>query len=256
MRGYIPPQNQDETVFCKKACSLCEKTAKTGIKTFSAFLDLRQKELFAAQCNKYSGIRAEFFAGYRGDSERCIACVCDEYDIVYDYDYPICVLYSDIKGEDSLSHRDFLGALMNLMIQRRYIGDIIVSEGGCYIVCHSNIGPIIIQELRKVRHSFVNFDYYEGHLNYTRKMSYSRSVTVPSMRLDAVLGAVLNTSRSEASALIRQGLVYINHLLVKKGDFEIMDKDVMSVRHNGKYLLEFDGSKSRKDRFFITYYKY
>ena len=34
MRGFIPPQNQEETVFCKKACSLCEKTDKTGIKSF------------------------------------------------------------------------------------------------------------------------------------------------------------------------------------------------------------------------------
>ena len=256
MRGFIPPQNQEETVFCKKACSLCEKTDKTGIKSFSSFLDLRQKELFRAQANKYPGLKVDFYAGYEGDSERCVACVCTEYDEVYDYEYPISVLVSSVNSEDKLTHRDFLGSLMGLMIKREYIGDIIVQDDVCYIVCHENMATIIISELKKVGRGGVSFEYYSGSLSYKRQVSASRSVTVASMRIDAVLGAVLNISRSESASLVKQGLVHINHLLVKRTDFEIMDKDVLSVRHHGKYLIGFEGTKSRKDRFFITYYKY
>ena len=121
MRGFIPPQNQEETVFCKKAYSLCEKVEKVHTKAFSTFLDLRQKELFVSQFNKFSGLKLEFYAGIEGDSERTIACVCDEYDEIYSWDYPVCILKSKINGEDKLTHRDFLGAIMNLMIKRAFV---------------------------------------------------------------------------------------------------------------------------------------
>lgn len=256
MRGFIPPQTQEETVFCKKAYLLCEKTDKLHIKSFSTFLNLREKELFISQFNKFSGMKLDFYAGFEGDGERLIACVCHEYDEIYPYDYPISVLYSEINGDDKLNHRDFLGAIMNLMIKREYIGDIIVENDKCFIICHNQMAPIIISELKKVRHSFVDFEYYYQPVVYHRQVLQQKNVTVASLRLDAVVSAVLNCSRNEASTLIKQGLVSVNHLLSKRSDFEIMDDDVLSIRGRGKYKLSFDGSKSRKDRFFITYYKY
>ncbi len=256
MRGFIPPRNSDETVFCKRAYSLCEKADRMGIKVFSEFLDLRQKELFVSQFNKFCGLYIRFYAGFTGDTERCVACVYSQWDEVYDYDYPIEILYSKIHGEDKLTHRDFLGAIMNLMIKREYIGDILVIDDSCYIACHTNMAPVIKGELKKVKRSFVDFDSYDLPLDYTRTVSRTKSVTVASMRLDAVISAVLNISRSESAALIKQGLVSVNHLMTKHSDFEIMDGDVLSIRKYGKYKLLFDGSKSRKDRFFITYLKY
>lgn len=256
MRGFIPPQTQEETVFCKKVLTLCEKSEKFNIKTFSTFLDLRQKELFISQFNKCHGIKLDFYAGFDGDSERCIAGVCNEFDEIYTYDYPISILYSKINGEDKLTHRDFLGAIMNLMIKREYIGDILVKDDVCFIVCHNTMAPILISELKKVRHSFVDFEYYDKPLVYNRKISITKNTTVASLRLDAVVSAILNTSRSEANSLIKQGLVSINHLISKRIDFEMVDGDVLSIRGKGKYKLSFDGGKSRKDRYFITYSKY
>lgn len=256
MRGFIPPQNQEETVFCKKASSICEKAERMHIKVFSTFLDLRQKELFISQFNKYSGIKLEFYSGFEGDCERVIACVFDEYDQVFSYDYPICILKSEIKGDDKLTHRDFLGALMNLMIKREYIGDIIVEDNLCYISCHNHMAPVVIGELKQVKRSSVDFDYCDDTVIYQRVYSQQKSVTVASMRIDAVISAVLNCSRNEGSSYIKQGNVSTNHLLVKHSDFEIMNGDVISIRGKGKYRISFDGNKSRKDRFFITYYKY
>ncbi len=256
MRGFIPPQTQDEIVFCKKALTLCENSEKFNIKTFSTFLDLRQKELFISQFNKCHGIILDFYAGFEGDSERCIAGVCNEFDKIYTYDYPISILYSKINCDDNITHRDFLGAIMNLMIKREYIGDIIVKNDECFITCHNSMAPILISELKKVKHSFVNFEYYDKSLSYDREFSITKSTTVASLRLDAVVSAILNSSRSTATTFINQGLVSINHLVSKRTDFEIIDGDIISIRGKGKYKLNFDGGKSRKDRYFIAYSKY
>lgn len=256
MRGFIPPQSPEETVFCKRVAELCERSQKLGIKCFSNFLDLRQKELFISQLNKYKDLKAEFYRGFDGDSERCIACVWDGIEPVYDWEYPVSIIYSRLYGEDKLSHRDFLGAIMSLKIKREFVGDIIVNEKDCYIVCHNTMAPVLIQELFEVKHSSTSFSYYDQPLTYNRVPSQTKSVTVASMRLDAVVGAVLSSSRSEATTLVKQGAVSVNHLAMKKGDFEIVDGDILSIRGKGKFKLCFDGGKSRKDRFFITYYKY
>ena len=256
MRGFIPPQNAEETVFCKKAYSQCEKSYRMAVKTFSTFLDLRQKELFISQFNRFSGLNIEFSAGFEGDTERTVACVYNEWDYVEKEDYPIVILHSEIRGEDKLNHRDFLGAIMNLMLKREYIGDILVSENNCYIACHENMAQVIRAELKKVKRSFVDFSECTEPVIYTRSVSAEKSVTVASMRADAVVSAVLNCSRSEATTQIKQGMVSVNHLLIKHGDFEIMNGDIISIRKQGKYRISSDGAKSRKDRYFITYYKY
>lgn len=256
MRGFIPPQTQEETVFCKKVVTLCEKAEMLGIKTFSIFLDLRQKELFSSQFNKFKGLKLEFFAGHNNDGERCMACIAPAYDEINSYDYPISVLHSPIDGQTKLTHRDFLGAFMNLMIKREFIGDILVSEDEVYIFVHNTMAPVIIKDLTQVGHSFVSLEYFYDEVKYTRPVQSEKNVTVASLRLDAVVSAVLNISRSEASTLIKQGYVSVNHLNSKQTDFEIIDGDVLSIRKYGKFKLSCDGGKSRKDRIFIKYYKY
>lgn len=256
MRGFIPPQGAEEIVFCKKVYSLCEKTDKTGIRFFSSFLDLRQKDLFISQFNKFADLKLGFYRGFDGDTERCIACVSSQWDEIFPEDYPLTVLHSKIFGEDKLSHRDFLGAIMNLMIKREYIGDIIVEEENCYIICHKNMAQIIKSELKQVKRSFVDFCEYTQPLIYTRIPAQTKNVTVASMRLDATISAILNVSRNDGAAMIKQGMVSVNHLEVKRTDFEVIDGDILSIRKYGKYKLSHDGSKSRKDRYFITYYKY
>ncbi|MEG2192622.1 MAG: YlmH/Sll1252 family protein, partial [Oscillospiraceae bacterium] len=186
MRGFIPPQTQDETVFCKRVVALCEKAEKLGIKTFSTFLDLRQKDLFTSQFNKFQNLSLEFYSGHEADGERCIACVYPSYETVQAYDYPLSVLYSKIYGEDNLTHRDFLGALMNLMIKRDFIGDILVSNDDVYIICHNNMAQLIMQDLTQVAHSNVKLEYYYDKVTYARLPQAEKNVTVASLRLDGV----------------------------------------------------------------------
>lgn len=256
MRGFIPPQNREETVFCRQMLSLCEKSSKLQSRFFTHFLDLRQRDLLISQRNKLSDIQVCFYSGFEGDCERVMACICPEYDQILQEDWPISLLYSKIDPDDKLIHRDFLGAAMGLMIKREYIGDIIICPGECYIACHDTMAPIIISELKGVRRSYVDFDYFHHPLTYKREYTATKSVTVASLRADGVLSAVLKIGRSAAADIIKQGKLSVNHLTVKRNDFEIASGDVLSIRGHGKYSVLFDGEKSRKDRFFITYNKY
>ena len=255
MRGFIPPQNSEETVFVKKSAHILETADGLGRVQYTLFMDLRQQELFKAQANKYPGISIEWICGYDGDYERCIAVVYPENEDISYYVPPVVVLKTDIS-DNTVSHKDFLGAAMGLKIKRDYIGDIIIDNNEAYIVCHKNVADILIEELHGVKRSSVSFEYYDEPLTFTRKYSEMKTATVASLRADSVVAALLNKSRTEAVKHIKQGNVKINHMDISQTDFEIFDNDIISIKYNGKFKVFCDGSKSRKDRIFINIAKY
>ncbi|MEG3029405.1 MAG: YlmH/Sll1252 family protein [Oscillospiraceae bacterium] len=255
MRGYIPPQNTQETIFVKRASELLQKAEDYYTIQYSAFLDLRQKELFKAQSNRYTDIEVSFECGYDGAGERCLAVVRPFSFPIEEKDIPIVVLTSKLY-ENNITHRDLLGAIMNLKITRDYIGDIIADQECAYLVVHSNVSEIIIQELKQVKNSAVEFSVYKNRLSCIEKTADLKSATVASMRIDAIIAALLQISRSEGLKLIKQGRVKVNQLEVCSADFEMFDGDIISVKQIGKYKIFCDGNKSRKDRMFINFAKY
>ncbi len=255
MRGYIPPQNNEELVFVKKICHTLEVAENLGYVQYTLFMDLRQQELFAAQANKFPNLKIQFFSGYNGECERKLAAIYPEYVELYPEDLPLVVLKSKLLDKD-LSHKDFLGSAMSLKIKRDYMGDIILDNDNVYIVCHKNIANILIEELVMVKKTPVDLTFCDEELTFNKEYSQIKTATVASLRADSVVAALLNCSRSESAKYIKQGNVRINQLEISHTDFEIFDKDIISVKYKGKYKVFCDGLKSRKDRIFIKIAKY
>ena len=255
MRGYIPPQNNEENIFIKRVSRIMEIASGIGNVQFTLFMDLRQQQLFEAQANKFPEVEKKLVCGYDGEGERKLAVIYPEYFAFENIDLPIVILCTALS-DDKISHKDFLGAAMSLKIDREYMGDIIVNNNEAFIICHKNIADILIDEMHSVKKSYVNFERWDDVLQVNKSYSENRTSTVASLRLDSVVAAVLNKSRGEAVKLIKQGSVKINQLECQHADFEIFDNDILSIRNYGKYKIFCDGIKSRKDRIFINIAKY
>ena len=157
-----------------------------------------------------------------------------------------------------LSHRDFLGALMNLGIERECIGDICIKkeEKEAFIFCEKSIAEVILSELSRVKNTdlklkeipFGEFDYVPEFLDI--------KINAASLRADAVLSALLKLSRAQTSSLIREEKVFIGGSLCETGDKKITDGAVISVRGFGKYIFDGIEAESRKGRFFMKIRKY
>ena len=83
-----------------------------------------------------------------------------------------------------------------------------------------------------------------------------RRDTVSSLRLDAVLSAMLHVSRGTAAELIEAGRVEINHLPVEKPHVPVYEQDVFTVRGKGRFRLTALPGKSKKDRSIIEFFQY
>jgi len=156
------------------------------------------------------------------------------------------------RPQDTLSHRDILGALMALGIERETVGDIIIDEAVAALVCLPELGGYIMENFTKAGRvglevSVISLD----ELPAREEELIIKTDTVASSRLDAVLSAAFGMSRTKAAELIAAGRVSFNHQVCLRTDKEVSVDSLLSVRGLGRAKLLEIGGLSRKGRSFI-----
>ena len=156
------------------------------------------------------------------------------------------------RPQDTLGHRDILGSLMALGIERETVGDIIINEAVAVFVCLPELGRFIIENFTKAGRvgldvSAINLDELPVH----EEELTIKTDTVASLRLDAVLSAAFGMSRTKAVELIAAGRVGFNHQVCLRTDKEVGVDSLLSVRGLGRAKLLEIGGVSRKGRSFI-----
>ena len=162
------------------------------------------------------------------------------------------ILKIEYRPQDALGHRDILGAIMALGIERDTIGDIVSVENTAVLVCLPELGGYIIENLKKAGR--VGIDISEIGLTDLPARQEELSIktdTVASLRLDAVLCAAFGFSRTKAAELIAAGRVSFDHVVCFQPAKELCEGALLSVRGLGRAKLLETVGVSRKGRIFI-----
>lgn len=171
-------------------------------------------------------------------------------------DFPIVFIEISGKNISSLTHRDYLGSLMGLGIERCKMGDILVRPSGAVLAAHEDIAGYIINTLSAVGKYPVSLRLMEpGELELEPRSFVDVSGTVASLRLDSITAMLVGRGRNSACDLIRAGRVFVGGICSEKPDVKINDGDVITVRGFGKAIVHV-GGRSKKDRIFVTLSKY
>lgn len=239
--------NEEERLVLAKAYDAYVKAEKSSFPVFTHFLAPNE---CAAVRRAFSGCgEVSFFGGYE-DSERVMAGFHAENE-----DFPVSAV--ELSGDFSdLSHRDVLGSLMSLGIDRAVTGDIVVSHDGAVIFSEERMAPYIKENLTSVAREKVKARVVSvSEVNVTRQFEESKK-SVASERADAVVGAVFNLSRADAAEAIARSEVMLNYSVLSSKDKRISSGDVISARGRGKAIVTFSGDLSKKGRLFILIKKY
>ena len=172
---------------------------------------------------------------------------------VDDYITAFCAKFSFKE----LSHRDFLGALLSLGIERRCIGDIYVFEKEAYFFVTSDIASYIKSNFDKV--SNVGIKLKEVLLDdvITIGPIFEEIVfTLSGLRLDSVVAGCINKSREKTNSFIKSGIVLLNYLPCEVPSKEVKEGDIFSIKGYGKYILKEVGGESRRGKIFVKVNKY
>ena len=170
--------------------------------------------------------------------------------------FPLQGVTITYRKQDKLTHRDFLGSLMGLMIKREMIGDILVSDGKTVVFVHENVLPTVLGEVSKIGRVGVQVQKGARVEDLPQPTFKEMSSTVASMRFDCVLSFLLGQSRERCARTIRAGLAAVGGRITESISMEIHVGDIITVRGHGKFEITAQDSVTRKGRLTICARKY
>lgn len=157
-----------------------------------------------------------------------------------------------------LMHRSYLGGIIKLGIDREKIGDILVEKQGADIITLAEIKKILLQELpmlKRFENCSINEEEIEN-LNYVEPKIEEIKIIVPSLRIDNFVSDLAKTSRNKAVDIIKSERVFVNGNLETKTSKQIKEKDTITIRGKGRFVVkEFTGT-TRSGRIVVTIEKY
>lgn len=257
--SFMMKMDKDEQLFCRHLIDLANQAYHRGILSYSDFLNLNEQNLFLTLKNELPMIKYFTYGGFK-DAERRILCFCgNDTSTEEEITYPIAcikVVPLNHKFSDALNHRDFLGAVLNLGLDRGKIGDIIIDDNEGYLFTHNSISEFITDQLVKVKHTMVkasvidqkDFDYQPKYKEITG--------TVSSLRLDSILSVAIHSSRSSLTGLIEGGKVSVGGKIILSNSYTLKENDVVSVRGYGKFRFGGTSYQTKKGRNSVKIFLY
>lgn len=232
----------------KRFAELADRAETRFYTTFSDFLNLEEENVLHAL---HLNMNYRLYGGYDG-AERCIAAFGFDID---NHDYPITIIKAEplsLKFADALTHRDFLGSLMGLGIKREVLGDIVIAENIGYIFCLNSIAEYIVQNLNKVKHTTVKCSVIDKLPETAVKKPEKKQIIAASERLDVIVSAVYNFSRSAVKELFNARKIYVNSRLCENFSHIPKENDIISVRGYGRFVYNGVLGNTKKNRLILS----
>lgn len=246
-----PYKNLDEKLAFAKVLDKYHLTAKKHQPSHTDFLDAASTANFLQllEKNKDPHVYVQAIGGHTHAERRILQFDTIDFGLapedINPPISPIAVVYN-AKFSTAPSHRDYLGAVLGLGLERTKIGDIVLSTNGATIYAATDIAYYIEETLTQVGRVTVKATV-GNTLTSQEKPAEIKRINVPSLRLDAVLGAGLNLSRGKATALIDAEKVYVNWKLPKRiGTVAI--GDTITIRGMGRIIINAQMGNTKKDR--------
>ena len=248
--------NADDRLICNRIMEAADNCYNRDIPVETDFLDLHKQTLFCSIIKDLPPVSYKVMGGYDLAERKLIQFLPYE-------DYPAITPYTVIritpaqaKFSEKLTHRDYLGAILNLGIVRDKIGDIVINEDSVLLFCTNKIADFLMQNIVKIRNTIVRTEIIDvNDFEYSPRFEEIKG-TVASIRLDSVIALGFNSSRSHIISYIEEGKVAVNGKIITSNAYSIKEMDVISVRGLGKirFINEIAGTK--KGRLFVLIHKY
>ena len=254
---------------------LCARAAKGAVCSTAFLTPGQQRDLDDFLRRTGHAPRARFYGGF-GGAQRCCLLLFPDYALdlcdaeegsvqeieqllaVCGEDSPVCALHLRGSGFCRLTHRDFLGSLLSLGLEREVLGDIeLPDEHSAYLFCRSTIASYIEEALERVGGDKVTVRRAQIAPDFaTFQKTQPLHDTVASARLDCVVASLANLSRDAAQQLIRDGRVDLDYKTEERVDRVVPTPATVSVRGVGKFRVVSLGEQTKKGRYRLSAEKF
>ncbi len=250
--------NKEDEWVRARLLDLAERAFQKNTYTYSNFLSMADQAILLDGERTFSFVSYSMFGGVEGNERQMVAFGNEEM-FGYKPTFPISCLRIKplaLKFAEDLNHRDVLGALMNLGVERDVLGDLMLREKEVYIFCLESMADYIMEKLTRIRHTSVMCELIEEIPDYLKPQRKEERNTVASLRLDVVVACAYNLSRSKSYELLTEQRIAVNGRVNENRSHVLKQGDVISVRGYGKFELTSVLGETKKGKIAIMISKY
>ena len=234
--------------FTEHISDLSLRAQTRNVYTFSEFLSPDEQSRLLSEKRRLGPFT--LFGGADG-AERMMARFGDETPPENGEPFPIACVHITPKNPrfaEALTHRDVLGTLMSLGMERAEFGDIVVRENGIYVFCTERAAGVLINEVSRIRRTDVRAEVSDTPPQGELFRTQPKRAIVSSLRIDCVCCAAANLSRNRLNESMREKKVFLNGAVCEKPDAVLCPGDTVSLRGFGKFRLKDVAGQSKKGR--------
>ncbi|MFK2824923.1 RNA-binding protein [Bacillus sp. B190/17] len=242
----------EEKEFIDQVLQWRREAAEMYVPKLTDFLDPREQEIVQSVVGTHNDAVVFFFGG-TDPSERKRAYICPDYFAPKEKDFDI-VLY-ELNYPDkfvTITHPQVLGSLMGLGLRRGKFGDILTDGQVIQFIAAKEVSSYIELNFHHVGKAAVTLRQIGYDQAIRQEEEWKEvSVTVSSLRLDAIITAFTKQSRQKAQAAIKGGLVKVNWKQQENPALECTEGDVLSIRGAGRVKISTIDGKTKKEKWRI-----
>ena len=250
MENVLQHFRKEEQPFIEQVASMMREVEDRYAPKLTYFLDPRQQFIVDSIRRQYGDIASEA-EGALDDAERKRVLLYPAYYVPTVEDFAMTVVEVQYpKKFVTLRHKDVLGSLMSLGIDRSKFGDIRVQDGSIQFVVANEVLDYVQANLISIGKVKVHVEIVAEPTDYFIQQEEwtSETLTVSSLRLDTVISAIFNISRQKSSALIQGGKVKVNWTEKDQISLELQELDMISIRGLGRVKLLMIEGRTKKDK--------
>ena len=250
----------EERLLLARTLDKLELAQNRGVPSHTGFLSPHERAAVEGLI-RACGYPRHLFSGGFADAERTVCAFLPDWlegaDWLAGAGYnPIRAVRCSWTG-GKLTHRDFLGSILGLGLDREKVGDLLVGEGSCDVLTLEDVADFLLLHLDQAGRVKLKVRAIPlEELSPPPVQVKAVRDTVSSLRLDAVSASGFSLSRGKAADLISSGKVQLNHQECLKPDRPVAEGDVISCRGLGKCVVKEVGGPSKKGRIMIGLERY
>lgn len=250
MENVLQHFRKEEQSFIEQVVNMMIEVEDRYAPKLSGFLDPRQQFIVDSIRRQYADIES-LADGVWDDAERKRVLLYPSYYAPSKGEFAMTMVEVNYPRKFvTLRHKDVLGSMMSLGIDRSKFGDIRVDDGYVQFVVATEILDYVrvnFTGIGKVKVQVETVDEPENFIQQKEEW-VSEVLTVSSLRLDTVISAIFNISRQKSASLIQGGKVKVNWSESEQTSFELQELDLVSIRGLGRVKLLMIEGRTKKDK--------
>lgn len=248
MENIMQHFRKDEQPFIETAIGWIRDVDNSYAPKLTDFLDPRERFIVESLVSGTDLLMES--SGVFSESERMRVLLYPNYYTPEEQDFQVAVFSVKYASKFlTIEHKDVLGSLMSLGLERYKFGDIHLQDDEVQFAVVEELKDYIKSNFTSIGKAKIAIIEVEdaADLIVSESAWIEMMNIVSSLRLDTILASLLSVSRQKAVSLIRGDKVRVNWTSVNDPSVILYESDILSIRGSGRFKVVAIEGRTRKD---------